>query len=79
MPRHTDNFTAGLETILNNNDASFMKKPQVFKEITEKANMNVSAMLRHIGKRKKANYRNEPTDEERGEERLHKLEEASKQ
>jgi len=79
MPRHKDNFTIGLETMLNNKEASFMKNPAVFREIKDKANMNVSAMLKHIGKRKKSNYRSEPTDSERSEERLNQLEEASKQ
>ncbi len=78
MPRHKDNFTIGLETMLNNKEASFMKNPAVFREIKDKANMNVSAMLKHIGKRKKSNYRSEPTDSERSEERLNQLEEASK-
>jgi len=55
-----------------------MKNPAVFREIKDKANMNVSAMLKHIGKRKKSNYKSEPSDEERGEERLQKLETASK-
>ena len=55
-----------------------MKNPQVFREIKEKANMNVSAMLKHIGKRKKSNYKSEPTDAERSEERLNQLEQASK-
>lgn len=78
MPRHKDNFTVGLETMLNNKEASFMKSPAVFREIKDKANMNVSAMLKHIGKRKKANYKSEPTDAERSEERLNQLEAASK-
>ena len=78
MPRHKDNFTVGLETMLNNKEASFMKSPAVFREIKDKANMNVSAMLKHIGKRKKSNYHSEPTDAEKSEERLQRLEEASK-
>jgi hypothetical protein len=77
MPRHKDNFTIGLETMLNNKEASFMKNPAVFREIKDKANMNVSAILKHVGKRKKSNYRSEPTDSERSEERLNQLEEAS--
>jgi hypothetical protein len=78
MGRYKDNFTVGLETMLNNKDASFMKNPAVFREIKEKANMNVSAMLRHIGKRKKSNYKSEPDDSEKSEQRLQRLEEASK-
>lgn len=78
MPRHKDNFTIGLETMLNNKDTSIMKNPQVFREIKEKANMNISAILKHVGKRKKANYHSEPTDAEKSEERLNRLEEASK-
>ena len=78
MPRHKDNFTIGLETMLNNKEASFMKNPAVFREIKDKANMNVSAILKHIGKRKKSNYKSEPDDSERSEERLRQLEEASK-
>jgi hypothetical protein len=78
MPRHRDNFTIGLETLLNNKEASFMKNPAVFREIKEKANMNISAMLKHVGKRKKSNYKSEPDDSERSEERLRQLEEASK-
>jgi hypothetical protein len=77
MPRHRDNFTIGLETMLNNKEASFMKNPAVFREIKEKANMNISAMLKHVGKRKKSNYKSEPDDSERSEERLRQLEDAS--
>ena len=81
MPRaaYKDNFTAGLEHVLNNSQASFMKSPHVFNEIHNKAGMSLTAMLRHVGKRRK-NERNEPkkpNDAEKSEERLNKLEAAS--
>lgn len=80
MPtRYKDNFSAGLEHVLNNPKASFMKSPAVFNEIQNKAGMSMSQMLKHVGKQRK-NHHNapkKPSDEEKSKERLEKLEAAS--
>jgi hypothetical protein len=83
MPRHRaykDNFSVGLEHILNNPTASFIKSPAVFNEIHSKSNMSITSMLRHVGKRRKndRNHPKEPSDAERSQERLGQLEEAAK-
>lgn len=79
MPRYKDNFSAGLEHVLNNPKASFLKSPAVLNELQATTKMSMSAMLRHVGKRRK-NQHNEPkkpNDSEKSEERLQKLEAAS--
>ena len=74
MPRHKDDFSVGLETILNNPATSFIKNPKTFKEIHSQSGMPVSAMIRHIGKTAKQKKVQKPTDEERSKERLDVLE-----
>jgi len=73
MPRHKDDFTLGLEHILNTPNTSFLKNPTVFHEIHKKADMSLSKMIRHIGGKSK-NQKKEPTDAERSEQRLGELE-----
>jgi hypothetical protein len=73
MPRYKDDFSLGLEHILNNPNASFLKNPSVFHEIHNKAGMSLSKMVRHIGNKTK-NKRSEPTDKERAEQRVGALE-----
>lgn len=79
-PRRTykSSFTVGLEHILNNTDASFLKSSKVINEIQDKSGMSTSAILKHIGKRKRSRPEaKEPTDSEKSEERLAKLESAA--
>lgn len=75
MPRkYKDDFSAGLETILNNPQTSFIKNPKTFKEIHSQSGMPISAMIKHIGRTSKAHKEKKPTDEERSKERLENLE-----
>ncbi len=76
--RYKTSFTVGLEHILNNPDASFVKSSKVINEIQEKSGMSMSAVLKHIGKRKRSRPEaKEKSDDEKSKERLGKLEAAS--
>jgi hypothetical protein len=77
MPRHKDDFSAGLEQILNNPATSFLTNPKTFKEIHAQSGMSVSEMVRHIGRGSKKQKVQKPTDAERSEQRLGNLEERS--
>jgi hypothetical protein len=77
MPRHKDDFSAGLEQILNNPATSFLTNPKTFKEIHAQSGMSVSEMVRHIGRGSKKQKVHKPTDAERSEQRLGNLEERS--
>lgn len=76
--RYKSSFTVGLEHILNNKEASFINSSKVFNEIQDKSGMSTTAILKHIGKRKRSRPEaKEPTDSEKSEERLAKLESAA--
>jgi len=79
MPRKTD-YHMGLEAVLNNPATSFLHAPKVFHEVHKESGMTMAQMMRHIGKgsRDKKNKRHEPTDEEKSEARLNKMEETGK-
>lgn len=70
--RRHDEFSAGLETILNNPQASFLKQPKVFKEIHQQSGMSISAMIKHLGRQQKKNK--VETDEEKSKARIEKME-----
>jgi hypothetical protein len=74
MVKHKDDFTAGLEQILNNPSASFITNPKTFKEIHSASGMSYSEMIRHVGRGSKKQKVHKPTDAERSEERLGNLE-----
>lgn len=74
MPKRKDDFSAGLEAILNNPQTSFLKNPKTFKEIHSQSGMSMSSMIRHIGKKSKSQKDEKPTDEERSKARLDALE-----
>ena len=75
MPRKMkDEFSAGLETILNNPKTSFITNPKTFREIHSQSGMTMSAMIKHIGKQSKKMKEHKPTDAERSEARLDNLE-----
>jgi hypothetical protein len=78
MPRVKDDFSAGLETILNNPATSFLKNPKTFKEIHAQSGMSLTSMVRHIGRKSKTQKETKPTDEERSKARLDNLEVADK-
>ena len=74
-----DPFTLGLEKILNNPNTSFVHNPHVFNEIHKNSNMTMSSMIKHIGRMEQQvrGKKNEPSDSERSEKRLHELESKS--
>ena len=76
MPRRKNDFTMGLETILNNPNTSFLTQPKVFSEIHSQSKMPLSTMIRTIGRSAKdqKNKKTEPTDEEKSQTRLSKME-----
>jgi hypothetical protein len=74
MPRHKDDFSAGLEQILNNPATSFLTNPKTFKEIHAHSGMSMSEMVRHIGRGSKKQKVHKVTDAERSEARLDQLE-----
>ena len=73
MPRKSD-FVLGLETVLNNPQTSFMKNPKVFNELYKQTGMTMNAMMKHIGKGSKNKKQKEPTDAEKSEARLDRME-----
>jgi len=76
--RYKSNFTLGLEHVLNTPGA-FVNSSKVFNEIHEKSGMSATALMKHIGRKKRTNTPKPPTDEEKSKERLDKLEAASAQ
>jgi predicted transcriptional regulator len=78
MPRKSD-YRVGMEAVLNNPQTSFLTNPKVFHEIHRESGMTMAAMLKHIGRRTKAGKKPaEPTDEEKSEARLNKMEDSAK-
>jgi hypothetical protein len=77
MPRKTD-FQLGLETILNNPNTSFLRKPEVFREIHTQSAMPLSSMIRQVGKgSRQQKKKTEPSDDERSKARLQAMENKS--
>ena len=74
MPRAKDDFSAGLEHILNNPQTSFLTNPKTFKEIHATSGMSMSEMIRHVGRGSKKQKVEKPSDSERSEQRLSTLE-----
>jgi hypothetical protein len=74
MPKLKDDFSAGLETILNNPQTSFITNPKTFKEIHSQSGMSMGAMICHIGKQSGKHKEHKPTDEEKSKARLDTLE-----
>jgi len=72
--RRKDDFSAGLETILNNPQTSFMTNPKTFREIHAQSGMPLAAMIRHIGKQAEKHKDKKPTDDEKSKARLDTLE-----
>ncbi len=73
-----DNFTLGLETILNSKQGNFMKDTKAFNEIHKESGMSLSQMIKSIGRGSKEKKYAPPTDNERSEARLKQLETESK-
>ena len=74
MVKRKDDFSAGLETILNNPQTSFITNPKTFREIHSQSGMPLGAMIRHIGKQSGKKKEHKPTDDEKSKARLDTLE-----
>lgn len=76
MPKRKTDFAMGLETILNNPQTSFLTNPKTFSEIHVQSKMPLTSMIKTIGRGAKDNKKKpkEPTDEEKSEARLSKME-----
>lgn len=80
MPkRQKSAMTMGLETMLNNpNTSPFTAEgSKVFKEVITASNLPLTEALKYIGKGKKK--KTGPTDAERSQARVEKLEETAKE
>ena len=80
MPKHhKSDFAKGLETMLNDPRTSpfTAEGSKVFKEIISASELPLTDALKYIGKGKKK--AKGPTDKERSEQRIEKLEESSKE
>ena len=73
-----NSFQLGLEQVLNNPQTSFIHHPHIFNEIHKSSGMSVTQMMKHIGRsRANENKQKEPTEKEKSEQRLKKLESKS--
>lgn len=70
MPRQGQ-IAKGLEVMLNDKRVNAFADPTAFRTILESSEMRVVDALRHIGKKSKTK---KPTDDERSQARLEKLE-----
>lgn len=79
MPRYKSDLTKGLETMLNDPRTSpfTSEGSKVFKEVISASNLPLTEALKYIGKNKKKVKG--PTDKERSEARIEKIEESSKE
>jgi hypothetical protein len=67
-----------MEAVLNNPQTSFLHNPKVFHEIHRESGMTMAAMMKHIGRGSKDKKKHEPSDEEKSEARLNKMEDGNK-
>lgn len=75
MPKHKSDFARGLEVMLNDPRTSpfTAEGSKVFKEVISAADLPLTEALKYIGKGKKKVK--QPTDKEKSEQRIEKLEE----
>jgi ribosomal protein L7/L12 len=78
MPKHKSDFARGLEVMLNDPRTSpfTAEGSKVFKEVISAADLPLTEALKYIGKGKKKVK--QPTDKEKSEQRIEKLEETQK-
>jgi len=78
MPK--GNFTLGLEMMLNRKETSPLYNPAVVRELHSKSGMTMRQMVEFVGKGSREGKKNNkgPTDAERAEARLEKLESEAK-
>lgn len=69
-------MTRGLETILNDKNASPLLHPQVFRQILSQSGKSLSETLKYVGKQAKAPRE---SDADKSKARLEKLESASEE
>ena len=79
MPRERSDYIKGMEIFLNNPKTSYKTNPHVFDELKNKSGMSISEMFKHVGRSSKFTKPKEPTDNEKSEQRLNKLEVSSQQ
>jgi len=79
MPKHKSDFARGLEVMMNDPRTSpfTAEGSKAFKEILSASQMPLTEVLKYVGKGKKK--QKGPTDKERSEQRIEKLEENSKE
>ena len=79
MPKHKSDFARGLEVIMNDPRTSpfTQQGAKVFKEVISASEMPLTEALKYIGKGKKKVR--QPTDKEKSEQRIEKLEETQKE
>ena len=79
VKREKNALTKGLETMLNNPTTSpfTAEGSKVFKEVISASELPLTEALKYIGKGKKKTKG--PTDQERSEARIEKLEESAKE
>jgi len=77
-PRKSD-FARGLEVMMNDPKTSpfTAEGSKVFKEVVSASQLPLSEVLKYVGKGKKKTKG--PTDKERSEQRIEKLEESAKE
>ena len=73
--KYKSDWALGLETMLNNPNASPLKNPKVFSEIHKESGMSISGMIKNVGRmaRQRKNPQ-KPTDDERSQARLSAME-----
>jgi hypothetical protein len=77
MPK--GNFTLGLEMMLNRKETSPVHNSAVIRELHSKSGMTMRQMIEHVGKgTREAKKQKGPSDKERAEARLEKLESDAK-
>jgi hypothetical protein len=73
MPRK-DDYTRGLEVILNNPKTSFLRDSRTFHEIHKASEMSLSSMIKHVGRGARSSVPKPPTDKEKSETRIKEME-----
>ena len=79
MPKHKSDFARGLEVMMNDPRTSpfTSEGAKVFKEVISASELPLTEALKYIGKGKKKVKG--PTDKEKSEQRIEKLEETKKE
>ena len=76
-PKRKSDFSRGLEFLLNTPSMNPISNPNGFRDMSRNSEMPISEMLKYVGN--KSRKPRGPTDSERSEKRLEKLESAQSQ